>query len=55
MCLRFSLHFSGIMSGSEMMMLVCSLLSKIVAFLFLDESEYALRSCRGCVGFESVV
>ena len=35
------------MSRSEMMMLVCSLLCKIVAFMFLGGSECALRSCKG--------
>ena len=49
MCLRFSLHFSGVMSGSEVVMLVCSLLWKFVALMFLGRSEYALRSYKRCV------
>ena len=41
--------FLSVISGFEKMMLVYSLLLKIVAFMFLGGSEYALRLCRVCL------
>ena len=43
MCLRFALHSSGVMFGSEMIMFVRSLLWNIVAFMFLSGCECMLR------------
>ena len=54
MCLKFSLHSPDVMSGSEMTMLVCFLLRKIVAFMFLGGSECAFH-VKGGVLFESFV
>ena len=42
MCFRFALHSSGVMSGSEVIMLLCSLWN-IVAFMFLGGFVYVLR------------
>ena len=41
--------FRSVMPSFEMMILVCSLFSKIVAFMVLGGSEYALITSKGCV------
>ena len=50
MCLRFAQHSSAVMSDFEMIMLECSLLWNIVAFMFLGGFGCALRWCSGCDG-----